>query len=117
MEHRPDRLGNLIREELSAEIHRTLEFQGFLVTLTQVELTQKLDTARVHVSVLPEEFEAKALKMLSRARYALTGYLIKRLRIRQVPELIFQLDQGLKNAAKVEKLLIDNPLPPDEERG
>jgi len=117
MLHRVERLGALIRDELSAEILRTVELTGMLVTLTDVELTQKLDTARVHVSVLPESAEPAALKKLSKARWALTHHLMKRLRIRKVPELIFQLDRGIKNAASVEKLLLDNPLPEEEERG
>jgi ribosome-binding factor A len=103
-----------MRDELSAAILRTLEFPGALVTITEVELSQKQDTATVHVSVLPQEKEAKTLVALNKARGVLAHEILKRLRIREVPFISFKLDRGLANAAAVDKVFIEHPLPEEE---
>lgn len=106
-----------MREELSTAILRNLEFPGTLVTITEVELSQKQDTATIHVSIIPEAKEAKTVKALARARGMLAHTLLKRLKIRVVPELVFKLDRGLANAAAVDKVFIENPLPDEEVQG
>jgi ribosome-binding factor A len=115
--YRADRLAVIIRDELSSEILRTLEFPGALVTITEVELSQKQDTATVHVSVLPQEKEGKTVAALNKARGALAHALLKRLKIRVVPFLTFKLDRGLANAAAVDKVFIEHPLSEEQNGG
>ncbi len=117
MQFRDERISATIRDELSAAILREIEMPGALVTITEVELTPKRDSAIVHIAVLPEEKEAKCLKTLVRAQGMLRHRLLKRLKIKVVPDLYFRIDQGPKNDAAVEKALISQPLPEEELEG
>lgn len=111
LQYRDERLSATIRDELSATILRELEFPGALVTIIEVELTQKRDSATIHVSILPDAQGPKILKRLNGASGMLRHFLLKKLPIKVIPELHFKIDRGAQNAAAVEKALIDQPLP------
>ena|SRR3989338_4156029 len=108
MNHRPDRVASLIQEELSALLVRELEFPGALVTISAVEVTKKLDFARVEVSVLPAEKETEVLKVLVAAQRELQFKLGRKLNIKPMPSLRFEIDHGIENAAVVEKRLLED---------
>lgn len=107
MNFRPQRVGKLIREQLSDIIGRELEFPGALVTITEVEVGKKMDSGRVLVSVWPQEKGDDALRTLNDASRTLQFQLSRTLNIKPMPELVFQLDAGLENAAQVEKALLE----------
>jgi len=103
---RSERVSKLVREELAKLLERELEFEG-LVTITEVEVDKKLDRARVKVSVIPASGEAAALKTLEYAAGSLQHKLLKKINIKPMPRIAFEIDRGLENAAKVEKALLD----------
>lgn len=103
---RDERLSAQIRDELSSTILREMEFPGALLTITEVELTQKRDAANVHISVLPDEKATHVLKRLNGAAGMLRHFLLKKLTIKVIPELFFKIDRGAANAAAVEAALI-----------
>ena len=111
MKHRPERVGKLIREELSALIARELEFPGALVTLTDVEVNKKLEIAKVGVTVFPSEKADECLAVLKRSQGQLQHGLNHKLNIRPMPRIHFFPDHGPENAARVEKKLLDDPAP------
>lgn len=109
MNHRPERVGSLIREELAKLIARELEFGGALVTLTDVEIDKKLDTAKVGVTVFPSDKGEESLKILRQAQGELQWQLLRKINIKPMPHIYFFLDYGPENAARVEKALLDDP--------
>ena len=108
MNYRSSRVSNLVRDELSQLIVRELEFPNAIATITEVQVTKKLDEAKVMVSVLPSKEEAGVFNILSGARNRLQHLLMKKLNIKPMPHIHFEIDRGLENAAAVEKLLIDD---------
>lgn len=109
MHHRQQRLGDLLREELSQLILRELEDPriGF-VTLTEVRMSGDLRHARVYVSVYgTEEEERQTLEALSHAEGFLKRQIGRRLHLRYVPDLTFVVDDTLKRSARIEALLED----------
>jgi ribosome-binding factor A len=112
--YRDERLSATIRDELSNHILRTFEFPGAIVTLTVVELSPKRDAAHVHLSVLPDERAPEVLQTLGAASRSLKYFLMKRLRIRVIPDVFFHLDRGPQNAAMVEKVLHESRLSEEE---
>lgn len=106
MNYRPLRVGKLIREELGMLIQREAEFPGALVTITEVEVTKKLDLARVLVSVVPSEKTDEAMKELGKHRDRLQYLLLRKINIKPMPHIVFEVDYGPENAAKVEKALL-----------
>ena len=108
MNHRPDRVGQLIRDELSVLVAKELEFPSMLVTLVDVTVNKKLDIADVFVSVWPQEARKTALTILRAAQPRLQWLLLQRFRIKPMPRIEFKLDKGNENAADVEKALLQN---------
>ena len=86
---------------------RELEFPGALVTISAVEVTKKLDLARVEVAVLPAEQGERVLKSLIAAQRELQFKLGRKLNIKPMPSLKFEIDHGVENAAAVEKRLME----------
>ena len=52
MSRRMDRVNELLRREISAVVQREFEWDGSLVTINAVEVSQDLKDAKVHVGVL-----------------------------------------------------------------
>ncbi len=76
-----------------------------LITVTGVEVVEDLSAARVMVSIHPEEHEKLTMHALASASGYLRREVMKRVHLRLMPVLIFKLDTGLKNQAKVFELL------------
>jgi ribosome-binding factor A len=107
MNYRPLRVGKLIREELSKLILKELEFPpGSLATITNVEVNAKLERAVVGLSVIPPSYSEKVLFVAKKATNKLQWMLMKKLNIRPMPKIEFEIDRGTENAAKVERVLL-----------
>jgi ribosome-binding factor A len=72
-----------------------------LITVTAVEVSPDLKTATVQISVLPAERQELTFHGLTSAARHLRHLLGERLSSRQIPELVFRLDQTLKKQAGV----------------
>lgn len=77
-----------------------------MVTVTDVMVAADLGSARVYVTALgTEEEKAATVAGLKGASAFIRSELGKRLSIRQIPELRFELDQTLEHAHRIEELL------------
>lgn len=107
MKFRDQRAGQLIRDELSKIITRDVEINGALMTITEVDVDKKLETAKVRISVLPPSKTKEVFDLLNKAHFNLQNALFKKLNMRPTPRIQFEIDRGLENAAEVEKLLME----------
>lgn len=107
---RNERVSELIRKELGELILRELEFDGAIMTIVDVEVTKKIDYARVHISVIPSAKANDVLYVLNSAKRRLQGDLLRKINIRPMPELSFVIDHGTEKAADIEKIMIDQNL-------
>jgi len=107
MNRRTNRMGDLVRAELSDLLLREVQDPRIkLVSLTSVEVTPDLRRAVVRVSALGEEAQRLgALEALRHARGFLRSELAHRLRTRVTPELVFELDRGAEHSQKISDLL------------
>lgn len=84
------------------------------VTVTFVEVSRDMQTAKVHVSVMGDE---KKQQLSLHGLQSSAGYLQQkinnRIETRYTPRLRFVLDKGIKNAMAVTRIL-DEVLPPKE---
>lgn len=104
---RAKRVGELIKEETSDLIQKTIQVskQGF-ITVTDVELTNDLRHARIFVSVYGEKKgESPTLESLRNASSTIRSKLAKKIRLRYFPELEFLWDSSIEQGAKIAKLL------------
>ncbi len=80
---------------------------GF-VTVTGVEVTPDLHLARVYFTVFGDDKQRKdSQKGLQSAVPFLRRELAKRLRMRYVPDLLFQFDASLEYGNRIESLIRD----------
>ncbi len=108
MAHRIERVNNLIRREVSELLQRQVKDPrlGNLVTITGVSTSPDLKSVKIFVSHIGSEEEKQALlKGLSAASGFLRNELSKRLKLRRVPELIFQWDDSIERGARLLKLI------------
>lgn len=76
------------------------------VTVTRVEVTADLRSAKVYVSVMGDEkMQRLTLRGLQSARGFLQAKLAERVQIRYTPILHFELDQGVKRSIEASRLL------------
>jgi ribosome-binding factor A len=107
MSRRTDRVGDLIRAELSDLLLREVSDPRIrMVTVTEVEVTADLSNAKVAVSMYgTEEEREECLAGLRRAAGFLRGQLGRRLTLRRTPELSFRLDRGAEHSARIAEIL------------
>ena len=108
--YRPDRVGEEIRQELSAMLSRgDIHDPGIgFITLTRVVVSPDLQQARVFYTSLGDD---KARKETSKALGRATPYMRRqigsRMRLRRVPELEFRFDQSIEHQDRVERIIRD----------
>ena len=103
---RKERVGSLIQEELSKLLLREVEVPGALISITEVDVTKKLDHAKVMVSVLPSEKAEVTMKQLTARAGHFQHELNHVMNIRPMPRIEFRLDIGLEKAAAIERALL-----------
>jgi len=104
---RADRVNALLQRELGQVISEELNDPRIsFATVTAVETTPDLRTARVHVSILGDEAEGRvAMAALERATRHLRKVIGERTELRYVPELVFIEDRSAERAARISSLL------------
>ncbi len=104
---RTEQIGDLLRAELSDLLQREMQDPrlGF-VTITAVLVSADLRNARVQVSCYGDEAAQKeSLKALRSAAGFLRTEIAKRVRLRTIPQLTFQLDHSMEYAERVQRTL------------
>ena len=117
---RASRVGELIRAELSRIIlQKEIHDPGIgFVTITQVNMSDDLHTARIYFSCLGDEKEFESTReAFTRAAGFLRREIGRRCRLRFAPELHFFPDHSAETGARIERILRESlpPEPPDRD--
>jgi ribosome-binding factor A len=119
---RPDRVAEAIREEVASFLQEGAKDPRIigLVTVTGVDVTRDLRHAKVFVSVMGSDAErAATFDGLESVASFLRTRIGRALRLRVAPEIVFQTDESVARAARIEQLLAqikqDERAPGDEE--
>ena len=108
MSHHIERVNSLIRQELSELLKRQVKDPrlGNFVTVTAVATSPDMKYAKVYVSRIgSQEERQEMLRVLASASGFFRRELIKRLRIRRVPELNFQWDDSIERGDRLSRLI------------
>lgn len=105
---RNERLSELIREIIAETLraldNSTLEF----VAVTKVIVDNNLNHAQILITTLQENnLEKKILRELQKNKPAFMKALSTQTRFKQLPELTFEIDEGLKTSRTIEGILKD----------
>ena len=109
MAQRMRRVNELMREVIGSAIATELEDPriGF-VTVTSVDTSPDLRTARVYVSVLGDEAEREAtLAGLRSSHGVLQSTIARQTRIKRTPTLTFHYDDTPERGVRISRLLED----------
>lgn len=111
---RTDRLNEQLRQEISVLVRDEVRDPRVgLATVTAVETSPELDHAKVYITALAEDEEKdEILAGLRSAAPFIRGQLGRRLHMRRIPELHFEIDRVVEEATRIESLLRE-VLPPD----
>lgn len=118
---RSARVGDLIREEVADIIMNKIKHKSLgFITITGAKITDDLREATVYLSVLKSEDSQKTLNKLNASSSFIKGELGKRLKMRFVPKVRFEIDESIIYGMKIDKLLdnVDSersPLDEDED--
>lgn len=124
MTRRMEKVADLLQTEIAELLLREVKHPALtdvMISITRVEVTPDLSTARVHVSVMARftaasdmaspadapEVETEALKALERTEPFLHHELMKRLRMRQVPRMKFFADHSIAEGDRITHLMRD----------
>jgi ribosome-binding factor A len=104
---RQRRVAELVHRELSLLLmHQVRDPRLAGVTITEVRVTPDLMLARVYFTVLGDTGQdQEALAALERANGYLRTQLAGQVRLRSVPELIFELDTSAAYGQRIDELL------------
>ena len=89
--------------------------QQGMISITGVETTGDLKYCKVYLSVLGLQSERELMKGLKSASGYLRRELGQRVKLRNVPELIFQLDKSIEYGAHINDILNKLDIPEDTE--
>ena len=106
------RIDEVMREVIGSAIASELEDPriGF-VTVTSVQTSPDLRSARVYVSVLGDEADREAtLAALASSHGKLQAAIAREVRIKHTPTLRFSYDDSLERGIRVSRLLEDEDL-------
>jgi len=100
------RVNALIKRELSQIFLTEVDFpKGILVTITKVETSANLKEVKVYISVMPNSKASRISGILNKIIYGIQQNLNKRLMMRPIPRIRFEIEQKTEEAAKIEELL------------
>jgi ribosome-binding factor A len=87
------KMASVIQETLNEMFLRDFDFEGALVTIADVTIDEKLETARVKLTILPFEKGPETYKIIEARRRELQYKLIRKMNVRLVPRLKFEIVQ------------------------
>ena len=115
---RQQKFGRLIQKELSEIFQR--DKRGILantfITISDVNMSADLGVAKVYISMMLAKDKAQTLEKLNRGKGEIRKALGERIRkhVRVIPELIFIIDETEENAFKIEELIKNLNIPPED---
>lgn len=106
---RVEKVQELMKQEVSQIIlHELKDPRIGFVTVTQVEATGDLRSAKIYVSLMGNEEQVRdCWKGLNSSLGFIRREIGKRIRLHFTPELSFQIDKSLDYSAHIQKLLND----------
>ncbi len=109
MSRRMEKVADLLQGEIADLLQRRVRdpsLEGVLISVTHIDITPDLAHARVHVSVMADDLEQRAvMDALGRSARFLQRELVRRIQLRRVPRLHFELDDSIAEGQRMASLL------------
>ncbi len=100
------RLSDLIQNALSEVIHREMNDPRIgMITIESVKVAKDLSQARVYVSTLLPEKATETIATLNRAAGFIRSQLGQKIKLRIIPQLVFNYDETMDKADRLSRLI------------
>jgi len=116
---RQKQFSGLIQKDLSEIFQRnaaSLVGSHTFITVTNVTMSADLSVAKVYLSFMLSDKKQEMLDLINLKKSEIRRQLGNRIgkQVRVVPELIFYLDDSADHAARIDQILSDLDIPPEE---
>lgn len=103
---RANRIAEEIKKEISDIImHKLKDPRIEFVTVTDVELTNDLQQAKIFISTLNDKDKEGTLEGLENANGFIRSEIGKHIRLRKAPEILFRYDESLAYGNKIDSII------------
>lgn len=106
MSERIKKLNDLLRDEVAKILLTELDKDdNVLVTVVGANVSPTLEHATIKISVFPQDKASGILKKIKKQIYAIQQVLNKRLKMRPIPKIRFEIDATENRANQIEEIL------------
>ncbi len=105
---RQKKVSALIQKEMSLIFQKlSSDFMKKLISVTTVRMSPDLGTAKIYLSIFPEDKKEEVFSDIKKSTKKLRGELGNTIKnqVRRIPELQFSIDDSLNYAEKIDELL------------
>ena len=102
---RQEKLSELYRRASNDFLHDNISLENGIFSVTNVELSEKLNRLKIYFSVWPDQKEADVIKSLKILKRDLRKELASKINTKFSPEVEFVLDESEKKRLRIEELL------------
>jgi ribosome-binding factor A len=98
-----DRLNETLRKEIALAIEEAVDFADGIITVSWVKCDPNFSSAKIAISVLPDNVAGSALEKLRAASGEIAGLVKTRVLFRKMPKLLWLFDSTEKKAGVLDK--------------
>lgn len=99
------KLNHHLRDEVSKILQGVFNPDGVLVTVIDADISPTLEHVTIKISIFPKNKEKQILIKLKNKIYPIQQILNRRLVMRPVPKIRFEIDHSQENIDRIEKIL------------
>lgn len=93
-QHRKEKIGSVLQHEIGALLSRDFNFNGALVTVLAVEVSDDLLSAAVKLGIIPYEQGPLVFERINNEKRVIERALVRKLPFRPVPHLHFKIEEN-----------------------
>ncbi len=109
MNERNEKLSHLLKK-LAANFLQEESSGKSIITVTNCLVSDNMRTAKIFLTILPEEEEDDAINFAKRKRKDFKNYIKSNARLRYIPFIDFEIDKGEKSRRRIEEILRENQI-------
>ncbi len=105
--NRMDRVNEELKREIGKIIDKDLKNPNItgLISVTKVKTSPDLKNAKVYISILNSKSKKNTLQGVKNASGFIRTELAKRVVLRYIPELVFELDETMEYGSRIDNIL------------
>lgn len=104
MTHRQEKIESLLQIYIAESLNREAGTKS-VITVTDCHASPDLKNVTAFITVLPEQYEEEALNFAKRKRPEIRNYIKDHLKMKTLPFVEIEIDQGEKNRQRIDGLM------------